>query len=93
MKHFDLPKDGGLKEADIPLDILHGYERIYTEIRSDAISASEEIADTIVSLISKHKSKDPFKLGLTTGKTPFALYNALCNMSFPSFCTINSPVS
>ena len=32
MKHFTLPKEGGLVEKNIPSDILHSYEKIRTEI-------------------------------------------------------------
>ena len=35
MKHFTLPKDGGLIETGLPLGILHSYEKISAEIRTD----------------------------------------------------------
>ena len=31
MKHFSLPKNGGLKVEAIPQDILHSFDKIYTE--------------------------------------------------------------
>ena len=39
MKHFSLPKDGGLIEAGLPKDILHSYETIPTEIYDTAENA------------------------------------------------------
>ncbi len=76
MKHFSLPKDGGLIEKDLPKDILHSYEKIPVEVFSDALDASEHIADEIVAAIKKHKY-GKFKLGLTTGNSPISLYSAL----------------
>lgn len=81
MKRFTLPKDGGLKDSQIPQDILHSREKIFTEICPDADSASEVIADEIVEAIKKHnasKKTTKFKLGLTTGRTPSTLYKILC---------------
>lgn len=76
MKHFSLPKDGGLIEKDIPLDILHSYENIPAEIFDESISASKAVADEIISTINKYEGRT-FKLGLTTGKTPAELYKQL----------------
>lgn len=80
MKHFTLPKDGGLKEEGLPKGILHSFERITTEIYDDSANASEQIADIIVKAIKDHeKAGLPrlFKLGLTTGATPVSLYTRL----------------
>ncbi len=80
MKHFNLPKDGGLIDKNIPKGILHNYEAIYTEIAEDSSVASVEIADIIVKAIRDHQAsgeKRPFKLGLTTGVTPISLYRKL----------------
>ena len=49
MKHFTLPKEGGLIETGIPSDILHSYEKIRTEIYDQSTTASEVIADREVS--------------------------------------------
>ena len=76
MKHFTLPKDGGLIEAGLPKDILHSYEKIPTEIFEESQDASEEIADIIVKAI-KEAGNGGFKLGLTTGTTPMSLYKEL----------------
>ena len=76
MKHFTLPKDGGLIEKDLPSDILHSYEKIPAEIYEDQEYASEKIAEIIVSAIKNHKG-GPFRLGLTTGTTPVTLYKLL----------------
>ena len=76
MKHFTLPKDGGLIEKDLPSDILHSYEKIPAEIFEDQEDASAKIADTIISAIKGHKG-GTFKLGLTTGTTPVSLYREL----------------
>ena len=80
MKHFNLPKDGGLIDENIPKGILHNYEAIRTEIAEDSSVASVEIADIIVKAIRDHQAsgeKRPFKLGLTTGATPISLYRKL----------------
>lgn len=76
MKHFSLPKDGGLIEKDLPKDILHSYEKIPTELFEESRDASIRIADKIIEAIKGHKG-DKFKLGLTTGASPISLYNEL----------------
>ncbi len=73
MKHFSLPEEGGLKETLIPSGILHSYDRIPTEVYQDAEAASAEIADIIISAINTHTGDKPFKLGVTTGRTPISL--------------------
>ncbi|MGN1233106.1 MAG: 6-phosphogluconolactonase [Candidatus Cryptobacteroides sp.] len=76
MKHFTLPKEGGLIEQGIPADILHGFERIRTEIYDQSSTASDKIADIIVNAINACKDRN-FRLGLTTGSTPASLYTRL----------------
>ncbi len=81
MKHFSLPKDGGLKADSIAPDILHSFDRIYTEIRPDAYVASKEIADMILTEVNGFdaaREGRPFKLGLSTGSSPITLYEELC---------------
>ena len=80
MKHFSLPKDGGLIEENLPKSILHSYEKITTEISDDANIGSDKVADIIVKAIKDHERAAlprPFKLGLTTGTTPVSLYSNL----------------
>ena len=72
MKHFTLPKDGGLIEKGLPTDILHSYEKIPAEIYEDQEDASEKIADIIVEAIKNHKGGN-FRLRLSTGTTPVTL--------------------
>lgn len=79
MKHFSLPKDGGLIEAGIPKDILHSYEKIPAEFFDEADEASAEVAEIIVSAI-KENSGRVFRLGLTTGTTPVTLYRELVRL-------------
>ena len=77
MKHFTLPKDGGLIEKGLPQDVLHSYERIRTEIFSDSTQGSEVIADKVIAAIKKFQAEGhgrKFKLGLTTGTSPVSLY-------------------
>lgn len=76
MKHFTLPKEGGLIEQNLPKDILHSAERIETEIFDESTQASSAIADIIVKAV-KNATSHPFKLGLTTGSTPVSLYAEL----------------
>ena len=80
MKHFTLPKDGGLIEENLPNGVLHSYEKITTEIYPDSTGASDVIADIIIDSIRAHEesgSDRPFKLGLTTGSSPVSLYKWL----------------
>ena len=77
MKHFSLPKDGGLIEVGIPHDILHSYERILTHIYDEQELASKTVADIIIESIRTFEGPGTLKLGLTTGKTPMTLYKYL----------------
>ena len=80
MKQFVMPSEGGLNEAILPKSIVHSFEKIYTEIYKDALSACEDIADLIVGEINDFLATEPdrsFRLGLTTGRTPISLYKAL----------------
>ena len=84
VKHFSLPKDGGLIEENLPKGILHSHERITTGIFDDATSGSERVAEVIVKAIKDHQKASlprPFKLGLTTGVTPTILYKRLAEMN------------
>lgn len=80
MKHFTLPKDGGLIEKGLPKGIVHSYERILTEVYDDSTPASHAIADVIIKAVN---SFDPiaegrnFRLGLSTGSSPVSLYKIL----------------
>ena len=76
MKHFTLPKEGDLIKKGIPADILHGFERIRTEIYDQSSTASDKIADIIVNSINACQNRN-FRLGLTTGSTPASLYTRL----------------
>ncbi|MBO7544328.1 MAG: glucosamine-6-phosphate deaminase [Bacteroidales bacterium] len=76
MKHFTLPKDGGLIEKGLPDGILHGFERIKAEIFDESRQASYAIADIITDAIAASGDRT-FRLGLTTGSTPRSLYNEL----------------
>ena len=83
MKHFTLPKDGGLIEEGLPKGILHSYEKISTEIYPDDFLASEQIARIIAKAISDHaKASLPrtFKLGLSSGRSPKTLFDILVRM-------------
>ncbi len=75
-EHFTLPYDGGLIEKDLPKGILHSYEKVWTHIYEDARPASKDVADIIVDAIKATEGR-LFRLGLTTGSTPTALYNEL----------------
>lgn len=75
MKKFSLPKDGGLIEAGLPNGVKHTYERIPAHIYEDEESASERLAEKIVSSING--SNGTYRLGLTTGSSPVALYRSL----------------
>ena len=76
MKHFTLPKEGGLIEKGIPADILHGFERIRTEIYDQSSTASDKIADIIVSAITACQNRN-VRLGRATGSAAASLYTRL----------------
>ena len=83
MKHFSLPKDGGLIEENLPKGILHSHENITAEIFDDATIGSESVAQVIIKAISDHEKASlprAFKLGLTTGITPSILYRRLAEL-------------
>lgn len=73
MRHFTLPKDGGLLEDRVPDEILHSYEKVRVETVVDPFLASEKIADRICAAASEGK----LRLGLSTGSTPITLYQIL----------------
>ena len=75
MKKFTLPKDGGLIELGLPLGIKHTYERIPVHIYEDEEQASERLAEKIAASINA--AEGVFRLGLTTGSSPVALYRSL----------------
>ena len=75
MKKFSLPKDGGLIEAGLPNGIKHTYERIPAHIYEDETAASERLAEKLVEEINAKNGV--FRLGLTTGSSPVALYKSL----------------
>ncbi|MCR5520086.1 MAG: 6-phosphogluconolactonase [Bacteroidales bacterium] len=80
MRHFTLPEDGGLITENLPKDILHGYDKIFTEVYSDSTEGSRKVADIVVEAIHRFEKEKPegiFKLGLTTGATPASLYKVL----------------
>lgn len=76
--HFNLPKDGGLRDSVIPPFILHSYERIPVGIFGAADEASAAIADEIAAAVAlSARNGRRFKLGLSTGRTPRILYQLL----------------
>ncbi|MBR6250298.1 MAG: glucosamine-6-phosphate deaminase [Bacteroidales bacterium] len=75
-KQFTLPYEGGLAEETLSGGILHNYEKIWTDIYPEARPASVAVADLISASINKCKGR-LFRLGLTTGATPAALYEEL----------------
>ena len=76
-KEFTLPYEGGLAGETLPDGILHNYEKIWTDIRADARTASAAVADMIAAGIRNCGEGRLFRLGLTTGATPAALYEEL----------------
>ncbi|MBQ7812153.1 MAG: glucosamine-6-phosphate deaminase [Bacteroidales bacterium] len=75
MSKFTLPKDGGLIEEGLPVGIKHTYERIPAHIYEDENDACARLAEKIVEAINAHEGV--FRLGLTTGSSPVALYKEL----------------
>ncbi|MCQ2180767.1 MAG: PIG-L family deacetylase [Bacteroidales bacterium] len=85
MKHFSLPKDGGIRISDVPTDILHACDKMYTKVYTTPEEASARIVDKIVKSINEFRSTNPgrhFKLGFSTGSSPIPLFDRLaeaCN--------------
>lgn len=80
MKHFSLPKDGGLILEGLPSDLLHADQKVFTDVYPEPSSASEVIADKVIAAINSFHEENPgklFRLGLTTGSTPVSLYKWL----------------
>jgi glucosamine-6-phosphate deaminase len=80
MRHFTLPEDGGLITKNLPKDILHGFDKIFTEVYADSTEGSRKLADIVVESLQKFEKENPggaFRLGLTTGATPASLYKVL----------------
>ncbi len=80
MDHFSLPKDGGLIYENLPGDILHADDKIYTDVYPEPSGASEVISEKVIEAIKAFEASSPgrlFKLGLTTGATPVSLYKKL----------------
>ena len=76
MRHFTLPKDGGLKENLIPKGILHRFEKIEVEIREQQEDASAEVADLICREIESFRQRRQgrcFRPGSSNGKSPLTL--------------------
>ncbi len=83
MRHFTLPEEGGLVKENLPADILHGYDKIFTEVYADSTEGSRVLARQVVDAIKDFEIKNPgciFRLGLTTGATPASLYKVLCRL-------------
>ena len=59
MKHFTLPKDGGLIEKGLPKGVLHSKESIVTEIFPDSTQASLVIAEHLIEVINNFKAANP----------------------------------
>ena len=75
---FNLPKEGCLKEKELPQDIIHCYERIPAEIFPSPEAASSAVADIIEeSVVASGRDGRVFRLGLSTGSTPRLLYQIL----------------
>ncbi|MBO4446634.1 MAG: PIG-L family deacetylase, partial [Bacteroidales bacterium] len=80
MRHFSLPVDGGLRLDNVPPDILHAGDKIYTDVFETSAEASAVVARKVVEAIAEFEASKParlFKLGLTTGSTPITLYGEL----------------
>ena len=75
MKNFTLPKDGGLIEEGLPNGVKHTFERIPAHIYEDETVASERLARKVIDSIKACEGK--FRLGLSTGSSPVALYHSL----------------
>lgn len=76
---------------DVPKDILHANDKIYTSMYAGEADACEKISERLIATIEEFRAGNPgrlFKLGLSTGKTPVTLYRILsakCKAGLISF--------
>ncbi|MCQ2143941.1 MAG: 6-phosphogluconolactonase [Bacteroidales bacterium] len=77
MKHFKLPKDGGLAVKGLPEDILHSCDRIPTDVFEEESDACSEICRIVKEDINSFSEPRKFRLGFSTGSTPAPLYEKL----------------
>lgn len=80
MKHFTLPKDGGLIDGNLPKGVLHSFEKINTEIYDDSTAACKVVAENVIETIKKFRTTNPgknFRLGLGNGVAMVSLFSWL----------------
>ncbi|MCQ2154035.1 MAG: 6-phosphogluconolactonase [Bacteroidales bacterium] len=78
IRHFTLPEEGGLLKNRLSSNLVHVFEKIPAEVYDDPQTAGEKITEELAKAIKSHKGASPFKLGLTTGRTPTVLYPIIC---------------
>jgi glucosamine-6-phosphate deaminase len=78
MKHFSLPKDGGLLIENIPEGIIHACDKVVTDVFGDADAACRSVSKAIVEAINNSDKEKAFKLGFSTGTTLTPLFRQLC---------------
>lgn len=76
MRHFTLPKDGGLLVDKLPEGVIHASDKILTDVFSEPDQACEKVCGIIVDAINKTKG-GKFKLGISTGTTVTPLFRQL----------------
>lgn len=80
MKHFTLPKDGGIRIDAIPSDILHSRDKIHCDVFTSQEEASGNISEIIINAINGFVNSSHirnFKLGVSTGTSPVLVYDNL----------------
>lgn len=80
MKHFSLPKNGGIKIDDVPADILHACDKIYTKVYVSPEEAAERVVAKIIKTLDEFLEGNPgrkFKLCFSTGTTPIPVFERL----------------
>lgn len=80
MKHFTLPKDGGITSGATPSDILHSKDKIFTDIYESQDEASKAIGDRVIFAINSYHTQGKgkkFRLGISTGTSPVPVFNYL----------------
>lgn len=76
--NYKLRKEGGLKPGADPLDIISRYEKMNTAIYSSETLGAQYIARQIADCIRDKKERGEMcVLGITTGRSPFGVYNEL----------------
>lgn len=82
MHYFSLPKEGGTRKDNVPSDILHACDKIYTSVYDSIDDAAAKIVGKIITTIVEFRQTNPgknFRLGFSTGSSPVPVFDRLAD--------------